>query len=97
MQRVDQTRRTDHRRAVLIVMKDRDIHLFLEALFNDETFRRLDVLKVDTAKRRTHQFACVNERLGVLGIQFDINRVHVGKAFEQNRLAFHHRLGCQCP
>ena len=91
-QRVQQSRGTDHCRAVLVIMKDGDIHLFFQALFDDETLRRLDILKVYPAERRAHQLDRIDERFGVFGIQFNIDRIHVGEAFEQHRFAFHHRL-----
>ena len=76
-------------------MEDGDVHLFLQTLFDDETLRRFDVFEVDAAKGWAHQLAGVNESLGILCIKLDIDRVHIGKAFEQNRLALHHRLGRQ--
>jgi hypothetical protein len=76
-------------------MEHRNVHDFLKPLFDDETFRRLDVLKVDAAKGRTHQRHGFDNFFGVFGVQFDVDGVHIGKAFEQNRLAFHHWLGRQ--
>ena len=95
MQRVQQACRTDNRSAVLVIVEDRNIHLFLQALFDDETFRRLDVFKVDSTKRRAHQLDRFAEFVRIFSIQFDVDRVHIGKAFEQNRLTFHHRLAAQ--
>ena len=97
MQRIDQPRRTDHGRAVLVVVEDRDVHLFLKALFDDETFRRLDVLKVNAAKTWPHQANGVNDFIGVLGVQLDVYGINVCETFEQNRLTLHHGLGRQRP
>ncbi len=94
-QRVDEASRTDHRRAVLVIMEDRDVHDLFQALFNDETFRSLDVFKVDTTKGRPHQGNRLDDLIRVFGVQFDIDRVHIGKTLEQDRLALHHRLGGQ--
>ncbi len=77
---------------MLVVVKDGNIHLFFQTLFNDETFRRLDILKVDPAERRPHQLDRVDECLGVFGVQLDVDRIHVGEPFEQHRLALHHRF-----
>ncbi len=95
MQRVQQARGTDHRGPVLVVVEHRNVHFFLEPLFDDETFGRFDVLKIDPAKGGAHQAHGIAEGVGVFGIEFDINRIDVGKAFEQNRFAFHHWLGRQ--
>src|SRR3546814_6056280 len=40
-----------------------------------------------------HQRDGVDEAVGILGGELDIDRIDVGEAFEQHRLAFHHRLG----
>ena len=95
LKRIQKTRRTDHRRAVLVVVKDRNVHLFFKALLNDETLRRFDVLKVDAAKGWAHQTHRVAELIGVFGVQLDIDRVHIGKALKQNRFTFHNRLRAQ--
>jgi len=52
MKGVDQTGRSDNRRAVLIVMKHRDIEQLTQALFDDEALGRFDVLEVDAAESR---------------------------------------------
>ena len=31
--------------------------------------------------------------VGILGVELDVDRIDVGEALEQHRLAFHHRLG----
>ena len=92
MQRVDQTRRTDHRCSVLVIMKDRNIHFFLETLFNHETFGGLDILKINPAKGGPHQAHGVHEFIDIFRGKLDINRVDIGKAFEQDRFTFHHGL-----
>ena len=52
VERVDEPRRRDDRRAVLVVMEDRDVHELAQALLDDEALRRLDVLEVDAAEGR---------------------------------------------
>ena len=54
MQGIDQACRTNHRGSMLVIMKNRDIHFLFQALFNDKTFRRLDIFKIDTAKTGAH-------------------------------------------
>ena len=92
VQRVDQAGGTDHGSAVLVVVKDRDVHLLFERLFDDETLGRLDVFEVDAAECRPHQAHGLDEFLRVFGVEFDVDRVHIGEAFEQDRLALHHRF-----
>ena len=89
---VDQASRGHDGGAVLIIVKDRNIHPFLQRGFDDEAFRRLDILKVDAAERRLQQFHAGDELVDVLGVHFQIDAVDIGKALEQHRLAFHHRL-----
>ena len=52
----------------------------------------LDVFQIDPAKGRLHQRNGFDELVGILGIELDVDRIDVGKALEQHRLAFHHRL-----
>ncbi len=92
---VDETRSGDDRGAVLVVMHHRNIHPLAQCLLDDEAFGRGDVFKVDAAEGRFHQSDGVDEGIRVFGIEFDIDRIDVGEAFEQHRLAFHHRLGSE--
>ncbi len=54
---------------------------------------RGDVLEVDAAEARLHQRDRLDELVGILGVELDVDRIDVGEALEQHRLAFHHRLG----
>ena len=49
VERVDQAGGGDDGGAVLVVMEDRDVHQFAQALLDDEAFRRLDVFEIDAA------------------------------------------------
>ena len=90
---VDQAGGGDDRGAVLVVVHDRDVHPLAQGLLDDEAFGRGDVLEVDAAEARLHQRDRVDERVGILGVELDVDRIDVGEALEQHRLAFHHRLG----
>ena len=92
---IDQPGSGDNCGAVLVVMKDRNIHQLAQALLDDEAFRRLDILQVDAAPAFSQQLHAVDKGVGIAGIDLDIHGIHVGKALEQHRLAFHHRLGGQ--
>ena len=96
VQRVQKTCGADHCCAVLVVVENGDVHFLFQALLDDETFGRFDVFEVDAAKGWPHQAHRIAERIGVFGVQFDIDRIHVGEAFEEDGFAFHHRLGGQC-
>ena len=77
---------------MLIVVKHGNIEQLFQSLFDDETVRRFDVFQVDAAKRRSQIAHRVDERFDVLRIDEEIDRVDVGEALEQCRLAFHNRL-----
>ena len=94
-QRVDQAGCRNDRRAVLVVMEDRDVHQFAQPLLDDEAFGRLDVLQIDPAEGGSEEAYAVDEFVGVLGIDLQIDRVHIGKALEEHGFAFHHRFRCQ--
>ena len=68
--------------AVLIIMKDRDVHNFFQLFFNVKTFGSLDVLEIDAAESRFQQFDGANDFIAILGVQFDIEYVNVGKPLE---------------
>ena len=51
LHRVDHAGGGDDRGAVLIVVEHRNVHQFAQALLDDETLRRLDVLQIDAAER----------------------------------------------
>ena len=95
MQRVDQAGGGDDGGAMLIVMEDRDVEQFAQPLLDDETLRRLDVFQIDAAPALAEQLDAIDEFVRVFGRNFEVDRIDVGKALEQHRLAFHDRLGRQ--
>ncbi len=92
MQRVDEAGRGDDRGAVLVVVEHRNVHQLAQARLDDEAVRRLDVLEVDAAERRPQVAHAIDECVDVLGLDLEIDRIDVGEALEQDRLALHHRL-----
>src|SRR5262249_41889239 len=56
-------------------------------------FRGANILEVDAAPALAEQLDAVDDLVGVFGRDFEVDRIDVGEAFEQHRLAFHHRLG----
>jgi hypothetical protein len=83
LQSVDQCCRRDNGCAVLIIMEDRNLHGLLESLLDVETFRRLDVLKVNTAESRLQQLAGLDNLIRIFCVQFDIKDINVGKTLEK--------------
>ena len=65
----------------------------LQALLDLEAFRRLDVLEIDAAEGRLQRRDHVDELVDVLLVDLDVEHVDAGEFLEQDRLAFHHRLG----
>ena len=82
----------DDRRAMLIVVKDRDRHAFLELALDLETFRRLDVFEIDAAEGRLQRGDDFDETVDIGLRHFNVEDVDAGEFLEENRLAFHHRL-----
>ena len=93
IERIEQARGGDDRGAVLIVVEHRDVEQLAQPLLDDEALRRLDVLEIDAAPALAEQLHAIDDLVGILGGHFEIDGVDVGKALEQHRLAFHHRLG----
>ena len=93
VQRVDQPGGGDDRRAVLVVVEHRDVEQLAQPLLDDEALRRLDVLEIDAAEGRVQETHAIDELVDIAGVDLEIDRVDVGEALEQRRLAFHDRLG----
>jgi len=81
---IEDRRRDDDRRAVLVVMEDRDVHPGLELLLDLEAFRALDVLEIDAAEGRLQRRDDLDELLDVLLLDLDVEAVD-------------HRLGGERP
>ena len=95
IERIEQAGGGDDSRAVLVVMEHRDVEQLAQLLLDDETLRRLDVFEIDAAPAGAEIADAIDELVGVLGRDFQIDGVDVGKALEEYRLAFHHGLGRQ--
>ena len=89
-------RRPDHnRRAVLVVMENRNPHALAAEFFNDETLGRLDVLEVDRPESGLQRCDDIGQFFRVALIHLDIETVDIGEFLEQDRLALHDRFGGQ--
>ena len=76
-------------------MENGNVHPLLELFFNIEALRRLDVFQIHPTERRLHGGDHVDQLVGVVLIQFDIENVNSGEFLEQAAFALHHRLGRQ--
>ena len=92
-QRVEHGRRHDDRRAVLVVVEDRNAHPRLQPLLDLKAFRRLDVLEVDAAEGRLERRDGLDHAVDAGRVDLDVEDVDAGELLEQHRLALHHRLG----
>src|SRR5262245_23489939 len=77
---------------MLVAVKDRNIHQFSQALLDHNAFRRLNGFKIDAAPTFAQQLDAIDDLIGVFGGNLEIDRIDIGKALEQNSLAFHDRL-----
>ena len=78
-----------------VIMKDRDVHPFLQFLFDDEAVRSFAILQVDTTERRLKSCHGFNKFLRIQLIDFDVENIDIGKLLQQYRFALHHGLGSQ--
>ena len=92
MHRIRGGRADDDGCAVLVVVKDRDIHTLAAEFFDDEAVRCLDVFKVHRAKGRFQRANDIGQLFGIGFVNLDVETVDIGEFLEQNRLAFHDRL-----
>ena len=77
---------------MLIIMKDRYVHQFSEALLDNEAGGRRDILKVNAAKAWAQELHAIDELIDVFAVDLQINRINISKAFEKDGFSFHHRL-----
>ena len=79
-------------RPVLVVVEDGDLHALLELLLDVEALGRLDVLEVDAAERGLEARDALDELVGVLLGDLDVEDVDVGEPLEEDALPFHDGL-----
>ena len=65
----------------------------LEATLDLEALGRLDVLEVDPPKVGSRRATVSTSASGRRRVDLDVEDVDVGELLEEDRLAFHHRLG----
>ena len=94
LERVDERRDADDRRAVLVVVEHGDVELLAQARLDVEALRRLDILEVDAAERRRHELDRAHDLVHVLRVEADGDGVDAGEALEENRFALHDGQAC---
>ena len=95
LQGIEQARAGDNGSAMLVIMKDRNIAGALQFALDKETFGRLDVFQVDTAKGGRNHLDKAHDLVGVFAIDLNVKDINIGKALKEYRLALHYRLGSQ--
>src|SRR5450759_233129 len=73
-------------------MENGDLHPRLELLLDVEALGRLNVLEVDAAERGLEAGDALDELVGVLFVDFDVENVDVGEPLEEDGLSFHDGL-----
>ena len=96
-QRVEQTGGGDDGGAVLVIVEHRNVAARDQRFLNLETLRRLDIFQIDATKGIGDGRHRVDKLLAGLVLHLDVDGVDTGEALEQQRFAFHHRLGGQRP
>ncbi len=90
LQGVQDAREGDHRRTVLVVVKDRDVELRLEVFLDVEASRGRDVLQVDAPEGGGDQSHRLDDHIGVFGVHADGESVDAGEALEEDAFPLHH-------
>ena len=82
MQRIDNAGSGDNGGAMLIIMENWYIHAFAQLLFDNKTFWRFDIFKINPAKSRCQQCHGFDKFFRICGVQFQINAIDISKFFE---------------
>ena len=94
-ERVQNRRAHSNRRAVLVIMKDWNLHALAQLALDVKTVWRFDVFQINGTKSGLQRGNDVDQFGGVFFVNFDVKNINASKLFKQHRLAFHHRLGGQ--
>ena len=90
-QRVEQRRRNDNRRPVLVVVEDGNVADFLQLALHLKAARRGDIFQIDAAETAGNQVDGSRQLVHVLRAHAQRERVHAREFLEQHAFAFHHR------
>ena len=93
LEAVGETGKGHHRRAVLVIVEDRDVETFLQRVLDGEARRCGDVLEVDATEGRGDSLDGLDDLVGFFRVEADRETIDAGELLEQQRLALHHRHG----
>ena len=93
---VEQGGADDDGGTVLVIVEYRDVQARPQFLLDAEAMRCGYVFQIDAAEGGSNVDHGFDEGINRWCIDLDIEYVNAGKALEQHRLAFHHRLAGQC-
>ena len=79
--------------AVLVVMKDGNLHALAQFALDVKAVGRLDVFQVDATKSGLKRGNDVDQFVGVFFVHLNVKHIDASKLFEQHALAFHDWLG----
>jgi len=79
LEAVEDRRRHDDRGAVLVVVKNRDLHPLAQPALDIEALRGLDVLQVDAAEGRLQCGDDLDQPVGVELVDLDVEDVDAGR------------------
>ena len=77
---------------MLVIVHHRDVEGLLQALFDVEALRRLDIFKVDTTESRCNLLNGFAEFLRIFLVDFDVEYIHATINLEQQSFTFHYWL-----
>ena len=77
---------------MLVIVKDRNVAALFELFLDLEALRGSDVLEVDATEGRCEELAEADDFLRVLAVDLEVEDIDVGKSFEEDTLALHHRF-----
>ena len=81
---------------MLVVVHHGDVERFLQAFFDIEALRCLDVLKVDTSEGRSNALNSLAELLGVFLCYLDIKHVDTTIYLKEQSFSLHNGLTAKC-
>ena len=93
-ERIRQTCQRNNRRAVLVVVENRNVALFLELALDLKAPGRGNVLEVDAAEAAGDQVNGVYKLVDVVRLHAKRERIHVAERLKEHALAFHDRHAC---
>ena len=96
LEAIHQCRYSNYSSTMLVIMENRNIHGFLQAVLNIKALRCLDILQVNAAKARLQHLHSMTNIIHIAGVQAKRHGIHTGKTLEKNRFSLHNRQSGTC-